>query len=1284
MLPGFMRRNGKKNGRKHLRVCGSMRNNQPPLSPESFEPPEILDINERSIYAPPIGSTSPLMQVEISTEPWFPEELLRSRRSSKRSSASVGYAGATRSTVAQAHGDVQDPSSSRGSPKPSVNLMKSYEHFPARKFVPAPIIIPQPQVRVSVTQEATSRASIKPPDPSMKDLPTVPSPAGSTENTSAVSGTTLARALIANSFILSSDERVHSLPRSSVSRQDSATLPRELPVPCLVATGEETRRISSVLHMPPASHNAPLDQKRSRVSPGITGMRPLGTGLEPSDESPSPGYPWSESQYSTSPEIALHSGQRRRISRISEVPSAPSTPMSLKIALESQQKPAKSTTMGMTSGAFADITESDVPCSTASDMVSTPPTSCKPSWDMGNSSMDACSSPADHSLDEYSFVSPGPQTAMFSPGSDSSASYVAPLPVRRSNNSLRRRYTKTTGGASSRGMLFPAILLKHSKVKSIGLEARAKTPYQRNKKQVRLLPVRESFAHQIPFTPAMMASSIPHTSLSQLPLVPSSAVSAGHLEIPLTAYEGNDLDYSELLDYTITVSPDPSSSSRYTSNSSAGYQTFPETPMFSPPLFSADCLLPPAPTLRNKRPAHLRSATLPSPRDYAAKGMQTRSLSTEAISPSGLEDEDITSTRRPQSAASAIQATTLPLLEPATNHWPPSSVSGPGTVRSPTMFPASGGLVSTSDSDEPTPALVMLSASSTSSTRPQDSASQGPSTSSTSLTSPPVTTTASSTPLTSPPCIMTTPSTPLTSPPCTTINCLSPAAVPLPNSTDGSPRLPSSPDNLASSSPAVLSSRLSSSSPTGPPSIVSQPQPTRASDIAASPVFGASFLPSLAPSPSPPVSPGTTPARTSSPLLPPQPLVQPSRPSSTFSLSASFVAPPPYHSVVSEVRQGGPPGDGNHPVLQTHSSPPRDRGIESSPSVSSTQSHSTPSRARQRPRLPLGPRRPSGPAQPLGAFVPGFRERGASAPTLADIDSSYSTWDKLYEAASKPLPKFQAPRPKWRGLTMEAAQWTLTATQLQGIVSRAIKQSTEGSAIRLLRLDTLDGEIAEEEHRLDLLRTDIKSRYKALVRKRWELLGTLAGHLQNGTACQAAASTLEELAKVTSAQDELADELYVVGEQIAQVKSLRDVHHGSALTMALRKVNAAFLRQSAEVQKLREQVEVLEAERDEGWKQAQDIALEYDRMVDASGESCTKTSNRRSARVSAVRKSSIRQSKAGLRPISTSRRRSGSSAGSRGSTSIPSSACKEDVPPVPPLLLHPFDPATAAMTSGSY
>jgi len=257
---------------------------------------------------------------------------------------------------------------------------------------------------------------------------------------------------------------------------------------------------------------------------------------------------------------------------------------------------------------------------------------------------------------------------------------------------------------------------------------------------------------------------------------------------------------------------------------------------------------------------------------------------------------------------------------------------------------------------------------------------------------------------------------------------------------------------------------------------------------------------------------------------------------------------------------------------------------------------------------------------------------------------------------------------KWRGYTLDVARWTFTSKQLQEISSRAIEASAESYYVRLLKLETLDTELPEELHRLELLMTDLKTRLRATAAARRELLDVLTAYSGTGTPDpQNLERIVGDLGEVTQSAEELNDELYTVADQIAQLKRLRDVHSSSALAVSLRKLNTSFLRQGAENQFLRERVSALEAERDIAWTQAEHVAREFDDLnaklgqeqrIDSTPSSAN--GSRRASRVSAVRKSSVRASKSGLRQsiIGTLVR-----SPSIGSATKP----PEGIPPVPPL-----------------
>jgi len=281
---------------------------------------------------------------------------------------------------------------------------------------------------------------------------------------------------------------------------------------------------------------------------------------------------------------------------------------------------------------------------------------------------------------------------------------------------------------------------------------------------------------------------------------------------------------------------------------------------------------------------------------------------------------------------------------------------------------------------------------------------------------------------------------------------------------------------------------------------------------------------------------------------------------------------------------------------------------------------------------------------------------------------------KLSTASSRGRtgPRFPTVPVKWRGRTLDAARWTFTSQELQDISSRAIRASAEAYYVRLLKLETLDTELPEELHRLELLTMDLKTRIRATAAARRELLDALAAHALGSETLDHhnLERVVEELGDITRSAEEEGDELYTVADQIAQLERLRDVHSSSALAVSLRKLNTSFLRQAAENQFLRERVAALEVERDIAWRQAENVAQEFDELSTKlergiSSVPSSTNSSRRTSRVSAVRKSSIRVSKSGLiqpivgKPSPRTPKRSSSTS----SSTQPSA----NIPPVPPI-----------------
>lgn len=135
MLSHFIRKNRKHKGGKSPKGAWDLRCRRPPISPETLESPLILDIHERSICARPQEALGPSVQFEISDEPWFPEELLYARRSSKASLRVAGgfERGAVPSDAVQRSWPPSDSSANKSVSTASKSLpVRIHSLFPSR------------------------------------------------------------------------------------------------------------------------------------------------------------------------------------------------------------------------------------------------------------------------------------------------------------------------------------------------------------------------------------------------------------------------------------------------------------------------------------------------------------------------------------------------------------------------------------------------------------------------------------------------------------------------------------------------------------------------------------------------------------------------------------------------------------------------------------------------------------------------------------------------------------------------------------------------------------------------------------------------------------------------------------------------------------------------------------------------------------------------------------------------------------------------------------------------
>ncbi|CUA67223.1 Nascent polypeptide-associated complex subunit alpha, muscle-specific form [Rhizoctonia solani] len=287
----------------------------------------------------------------------------------------------------------------------------------------------------------------------------------------------------------------------------------------------------------------------------------------------------------------------------------------------------------------------------------------------------------------------------------------------------------------------------------------------------------------------------------------------------------------------------------------------------------------------------------------------------------------------------------------------------------------------------------------------------------------------------------------------------------------------------------------------------------------------------------------------------------------------------------------------------------------------------SPAPSTRKAHLPIGPKSvPIVPtrSEPTPVTVPLLPTSTIPKPRPKPAQPPYSK-----QPLSPPSPTFEPVPVRWRGLTMDAAKWTFSSNQLHNIVSRAIKQSAETSSVRLLPLQVLDQELPVEVERLEQLRDVLQTKYKAQVRRRRLLMRSLALYI-DGHDPPTSKRLLDELEDVGVVCDQLAEDLYLVGDQLSQISRLRDVHHTSALAVALRKINQSYIRARSEVVELQAERTSLEAERDEAWLMAESLERE---LVEAklSTSDDLKPPSSDESRVSAARRSSIRQSKLSLR-----------------------------------------------------
>lgn len=289
--------------------------------------------------------------------------------------------------------------------------------------------------------------------------------------------------------------------------------------------------------------------------------------------------------------------------------------------------------------------------------------------------------------------------------------------------------------------------------------------------------------------------------------------------------------------------------------------------------------------------------------------------------------------------------------------------------------------------------------------------------------------------------------------------------------------------------------------------------------------------------------------------------------------------------------------------------------LAASPSVSRPVSEDIQSQGTSLPYLQPESKPPTPAPEPPSPTVE--RSEAISAPPTSGLPSAPKP------RATTPMPQLAvltphrpldfasalAPSPfRKKTLTLSAAQWTLDSSDLQAIVSRAIRSSAEPSSIRLLPLDVLDKELAEEEKKLESERMEAMAKYRFGVHRRTlfmqslnlatQTLASSVGGISSADSHSQASQVLSNLSALSASQDENTESILRTSAQLAELRILREAHSTSALSVALRKLNASFARRTREIASLKEQLEQLQAERDEAWRVAEDLAKEMDERAE--------------------------------------------------------------------------------------
>ena len=223
----------------------------------------------------------------------------------------------------------------------------------------------------------------------------------------------------------------------------------------------------------------------------------------------------------------------------------------------------------------------------------------------------------------------------------------------------------------------------------------------------------------------------------------------------------------------------------------------------------------------------------------------------------------------------------------------------------------------------------------------------------------------------------------------------------------------------------------------------------------------------------------------------------------------------------------------------------------------------------------------------------------STRPSTPVSASPYKVVDKPITLPTPTPVNFSVDSITFKGLPLEAAQWSFTSDQLREMVSRAIRDSAKEQFIKLLSLDALDKEIPEELARLESLKFTVQAQHRFHFQRRTNLLQSLNAlaystsvSTENGTSILG--TLIQQLAEVTASMDRSTETLLNASEHRSQLAQVQEKHLSSALAMALRKLNASYAKRTNDLKSARARIAALQTELEEAWKVAEGMAEEID------------------------------------------------------------------------------------------